>query len=55
MHSAHAASAKKLDGLTIKTTVQTILTAEFAPAISEDPSAFESGDLSKEHIAFDHP
>ena len=47
--------AKKLDGMTIDTAVLTILLAELAPAVSEDPSGFKLDEFLKEDAAFGPP
>ena len=52
MYLLRAVSAKEADSRTIKTTVYTVLRAEFALAVGENSSAFKSNRLSKECFAF---
>ena len=55
MYSAYAASTKEVDADTIDTTVETVVTAEFAFAFSEDSSTFKSDELIEVGFAFGLP
>lgn len=53
MHSTHTALAKKFDAETIKTAIESYVSAEFTLALGRDPSsAFKSDEFFEERRTF---